>query len=141
LTSALLLLRFVRVGPLIFQREIPRREEVRVTVVDDECFSVSCECSQLPDGLVEVRKMDFRENRRRFRRATGVKQIEAWSRRLARAFGLGYAGFDGAVSEGGDPYFLECNPFGSFHWYEAVGEHDITASVAGALLRRAARSA
>jgi len=123
-------------SPIIFQAEIERRAELRVTVVDGECFSMEIDCRGLPSDCVDVRQLDFPSNRDRFRRAENQKDIERWSCEISRELQLAYAGLDWAISKSGVPYFLECNPLGAFKWSELCTKYDISGAIARALYRR-----
>lgn len=121
--------------PLLFQEEIARQQELRVTVVDGKCFSMSIDCAHLPDGVVDIRELDFKRERPRFARATNVEQIEIWSSAIVGELGLSYAALDWAISIRGEPYFLECNPLGSFKWSELCTGQNITQAIADTLFR------
>lgn len=127
----------LKFGPLLLQEEVRRQREIRITVVDGQCFCMEIDCTDLPQGIVDVRELDFTEHRHRFKRATGTAQLENWSRQIVDALGLSYAGLDWAVSVDGAPFFLECNPLGSFKWSEICTGQDITSRIADALDRRA----
>lgn len=122
-------------GPAIFQREIERRAEIRVTVVDENCFSVRCDCNVLPRSIVDLRRIDYEKNAEAFTRAADVPEIENWSRVIVAKLGLRYAALDWVVDHSGKPFFLECNPLGSFKWAEIVSGFNITEAIASALLR------
>lgn len=124
-------------GPAIFQEEVRKKTEIRVTVVDNECFSVEFDCSNAPVEAVDMRQLDYAANALRFGRATNVDQVEVWSREMAAALGLSYACFDWVRDESGRAFFLECNPLGSFKWSELRGKWPITGALASALLKRA----
>lgn len=124
-------------GPLLLQEEVWRQREIRITVVDGQCFCMEIDCTNLPSGIVDVRELDFAEHRHRFKRATDTAKIENWSRQIVDALGLGYAGLDWAISVDGAPFFLECNPLGSFKWSEICTGQDITSRIADALDRMA----
>lgn len=127
----------LRYGPIIFQEEIDRRAELRVTVVDDDCFVMEIDCANLPDNCVDVRQLNFPTNVTRFRRGVGQHDVERWSRALLQELQLVYGAFDWAISSTGQAYFLECNPLGAFKWTEFCTSFDITGSIARALYRRA----
>jgi glutathione synthase/RimK-type ligase-like ATP-grasp enzyme len=127
----------LRYSPVLFQEEIVRDHEVRVTVVDDSQFSVAVNCKNLPDDIVDIRELDYEKHRHRFARAVNVQKIEKWSHEIVAALGLSYGGLDWAIAVDGTPYFLECNPLGSFKWNELVSGMDITGAIAAALRNRA----
>jgi hypothetical protein len=120
----------------MFQREIQKKWEIRVTVVDQQCFPVRFDCSALPESIVDMRKIDFEKSRSRFERATDVDCIVSWSKKIVAALGIAYAGLDWVLDSQGTPYFLECNPMGSFKWSEMSGRFNISHAIANSLLRR-----
>jgi glutathione synthase/RimK-type ligase-like ATP-grasp enzyme len=134
------LARGLRFGPLIVQREVSKVQEVRVTVVDDHCFSVAFHCADLLEKEADIRKLDYRQHRDRFVRAVSTGKIESWSRQITRELGLCYAGIDWVVDRDGNWFFLECNPLGSFKWSEICGDFDISGTIARSLMTRAAEA-
>jgi glutathione synthase/RimK-type ligase-like ATP-grasp enzyme len=127
----------LRYGPMIFQEEIDKHSEVRVTIVDGACFSLRVNCVDLPGNTIDVRKIDFKKHKERFFKAHGVEQIEAWSKLISTALGLSYSALDWAIGRSGKAYFLECNPLGSFKWSELCGGFNITNAIANSLYVRA----
>lgn len=123
-------------GPLMFQREIEKKREIRVTVVGSDCFSIEFDCSLVPDRYVDIRQINYEDYRSGFRKATGVKQIEAWSKAIVAKLNLSYAGIDWALDQSGSAFFLECNPLGSFKWSEICGDYKITEAIAHNLIRK-----
>jgi D-alanine-D-alanine ligase-like ATP-grasp enzyme len=123
-------------APQIYQQQIDRSAEVRVTVVDGRCYSVAISCEHLPPGVVDVRQLDYASERKRFFTPKNIDEIESWSTLFTTAMGLGYAGIDWAVDVEGRPYFLEANSCGAFKWFEQCGAGDITKAIAEALLKR-----
>ena len=132
--------RSLRLGPIIIQREIKRLAEIRVVIVDDNCFSVRLDCSDLPSDIVDIRQLNFGEMSSRFSAATGTSSIEKDSLRFLRSFGLSCGAFDWVEDMRGDFYFLECNPLGSFKWTEIVGSFPISEAIVDALINRLANS-
>ena len=124
-------------GPAIFQQEIKRSYEVRVTVVDGKAFSIALDTRGLPDGVVDVRELDYEKERERFFRPQTVERIEKLSILLCQSLDLNYAGLDWAIEPSGKLWFFEANPCGAFRWFEEVGAGRITAAITSALLNRA----
>lgn len=124
-------------GPAIFQKEIDRHHEIRVTVVDGKAFSVAVNVCGLPVNVTDVRQLDYEAERPRFFRLKNIENIERHSVEFCRALGLRYAGLDWAVEPSGKHWLFEANPCGSFRWFEEVGAGPITAAIATALLKQA----
>ncbi len=123
-------------GPAILQEEVHKKSEIRVTVVDGQSFSVEIDSSFLPPDAVDIRQLDYAANERAFSRGRNVDGIEAWSREITVALGLSYACLDWVRDEDGREFFLECNPLGSFKWFELCGKWPITDAISSALLKR-----
>jgi hypothetical protein len=123
-------------SPVIAQKEIRRTHEIRITVVDGQCYSVAVNCRNLPLGVVDIRQLDYVGERHRFELLRGLKGIERQSINFVKALGLNYAGLDWAVSLSGDAFLFEANPLASFKWFELVGAGNITTAVATALHKR-----
>ena len=126
----------LRFGPLIFQVEIEKTEEIRVTVVDDQAFAVRFSLSGIGSDEVDIRRHDYKSHRDAFSACHDRPDILDASRKISRALNLSYAGIDWAVDVGGQAFFLECNPFGSFKWFEMCSGQDITSAITQALVRR-----
>ncbi len=130
-------LKGLRFGPVIFQAEVVKKREVRVTVVEDKAFSTQLDCVALPTEFADIRQLDYVQYRQHFSRASGVDRLETWSKAIMSRLGLSYAALDWAIDESGKAYFLECNPLGSFKWSEVCGDFKISEAIASALMRRA----
>lgn len=126
-------------GPLIFQRLILKSEEVRTIVVDDAVFAVRADLRGLPIDHVDMRRFDYGAMRDRFSACRDRSDLCDHSRIIVRALGLSYGCIDWAIETDGTAYFLECNPLGSFKWFEICGGQDITGHIAEALVTRCAR--
>jgi hypothetical protein len=126
-------------SPVIVQREIAKARELRVTVVAGECFCMTTNCAGMPDGVVDIRLLDYESERWRFSGEPAPENVVRDSLRVVQALGLSYAGLDWVVDEDNVAYFLECNPLGSFKWAEMCTGHDITRAIAAQLLTLAHR--
>jgi glutathione synthase/RimK-type ligase-like ATP-grasp enzyme len=124
-------------GPVIFQAEIAKQKEVRVTIVKRRCFAVEFDCSAIPAHYVDIRQIDYRANRHNFARAPNVEKILRFSKQLMKRLGLNYAGLDWVIDGNGDAFFLECNPLGSFKWSEICASANITGAISRSLLENA----
>ena len=122
--------------PMIFQRPIQKRRELRVTIVDEQCFGMVAELDNLAKGTVDIRRLDYRKERGRFSGMTVPNVVAEASHQMARAFGLAYAGLDWLQDEDGTWIFLELNSMGAFKWSEICGAGPISSAIAAALSRR-----
>ena len=100
------------ITPGIYQEEVPKQYEVRVTIFGKKVFAVKIDTS---NAKVDVRK-DL----------TGLQhtpitlpgEIEEKCLRLARSYDLLYAAVDLIVTPDGECVFLELNPNGQWGWLE-----------------------
>ena len=121
--------------PVLVQTRIRAMREVRVTVVDGECFSVAIDRTGLPESTVDIRALDFQELRHRFTPTTAAR-AERLSVLLLKELGLRFGGVDWIEGNDKEAVFLECNALASFKWYELRGAGDITGAMSRALLSR-----
>lgn len=128
----------LRLCPMTFQEMVPKRLELRVTVVGDRVFSASID-SQASDRALH----DWRRD--------GLGMIDDWKEyelpedvkarllRLMDYFGLNYGAADIIVTPEGRHVFLEVNPVGEFFWLERVPGLPISKAIADVLLGRSMR--
>jgi glutathione synthase/RimK-type ligase-like ATP-grasp enzyme len=126
----------LRFGPLIFQEEVIKSEEIRVVVVDNETFAMRLDLKAINSLEVDIRSLDYQSHQAMFSDCTDRHDLFEASRRIVKALGLAYGCLDWAVDRAGNAYFLECNPLGSFKWAEICTGLDISGSIASALHRR-----
>jgi len=99
--------------PCIFQREIEKLLELRVTVVGDNAFAASVDSQQL-----EETKIDWRRKPLKFSPFELPEHITAKCVRLVRELGLQFGAIDLILSPDGSYTFLEINPNGQWVWIE-----------------------
>jgi glutathione synthase/RimK-type ligase-like ATP-grasp enzyme len=119
--------------PMIFQELIPKKIELRATVVGNKVFTAAVDSQQH-----EHTKIDWRVD--------GIGLLEAWVPyqlpksierallKLVAAFGLNYAAADFIVTPDGRHVFLEINAGGEWFWLQRV--HPIAEAMADLLLGR-----
>ncbi|MGH9049403.1 MAG: ATP-dependent carboxylate-amine ligase, partial [Acidimicrobiia bacterium] len=121
----------VRAAPCMLQAYVPKRIEVRVTVVGERIFAA------------ELHSQDVAEARDDFRRAIAripilphalPGDVAARSRAVVEALGLVSAAIDIAVTPDGEYVFLEVNAPGSWAFVQERTELPISAAVADLLL-------
>lgn len=101
--------------PSLFQEDIPKRYDWRITTVGDRSFSAR---ASFHPG---VSPTDWREEQNaatRFVRADPPKDVLAKLFRLARESGIVYGAHDLIETPRGEFYFLETNPAGQWGWLE-----------------------
>lgn len=122
----------VRQAPVIFQREITKRSDIRVTVVDDRVFATTI----LSQGHDET-EVDWRRGGRLdlpHRQFELPKAIAAACIEVTRDLGLRYSAIDLVEDRAGDFWFLEANPNGQWGWIEMRTGHQIAAAIVDGLL-------
>lgn len=124
----------VRLAPVLAQEYVPKRTEVRATVVGGAVFAVEIHSQATARTRVDWRRYDP---------ATPYAPVElpAAVRRacvgVTRACGLAYAGIDLIRTPDDDHVFLEANSEPAWLWAEDQTGHPITRAIAGLLARRA----
>lgn len=124
-------LRGVSTTAHLFQEEITKVFECRVTVVGEECFTAAIHAHS------PAARMDWR----RHYDALEYSRIEAPTRvregilAFMRHFGITFGAFDFAVDPAGEWHFLECNPCGHFGWIEAATGIPISEAIATLLAK------
>lgn len=114
----------VRAGPVLLQRYIPKKADIRLTCVGARLFAAR--------KVADPDQVDGRydDSGRRWE-PTGVpdriaESVHAYTRRT----GLAYAAFDFAEDADGVWWFLECNQGGQFGFVELDTGQPIAAAVA-----------
>jgi glutathione synthase/RimK-type ligase-like ATP-grasp enzyme len=127
-------------SPMTFQEQIPKKLELRVTIVGNRFFVASVDSSRLDHA-----KDDWRRE--------GHALIDSWraddipddvkQRLLALLdhFQLNYAAMDLILTPDGRHVFLEVNPVGEYFWLEYTPGFPISEAIADTLLGRTARRA
>jgi len=114
--------------PVLFQAQVPKVREVRVTVVGDRVFSVALDSQASPRHNTDWRRFGANELSQR---AHALPQdLEERCKDLLAAFSLGYGAFDFIVAPKGEYNFLEVNAGGRWAWLENATGLPIAAAVA-----------
>jgi glutathione synthase/RimK-type ligase-like ATP-grasp enzyme len=109
----------LRHAPGLFQEYIPKRVELRITIIGNKVFAVALHSQEVSKGSVDWRKATRDIRHEKFKLPS---LIEKRLLRLTRNFGLQYAAIDMIVTPENEFIFLELNPNGQFGWIEdAVG--------------------
>lgn len=129
--------RAFKASPMILQREVPKRADVRVTVVRDRVFAVAIRSQANEETIVDWRRgavvdlahevIDLPE------------PIAAQCVAIVRALNLGFGAIDLVWDQDGVFWFLEINPNGQWAWIEKRTGLPIAAALADALLEIAGR--
>jgi len=118
--------------PTLLQRFVEKRYELRVTCVADKTFACKIEPRR-----GDLTADDYRfDTRNLVHSAVACPDLEPRLFEYLRKLGLNFGCFDFAVSETGEPIFLECNPNGQWRWVEEMTGLQISAAIAEELMRR-----
>lgn len=124
----------LRYAPLILQKRILSREEIRITVVDDKVFPIRITCSKNKRKYYsDLHKIE--ERFLNFENLDIEKNIEKKCIKLNRELGLLLSSIDLMVDNKGELYFLEINPIGDWNWLEKHVDLSITDSVSKLILK------
>jgi len=118
--------------PALYQEEIPKAYELRVTVVGERVLAC-----RIDSAAVEAARVDWRAAGRDAVPHAAVELDEplaARCRALTRRLGLRLAGLDLIVTPEGEPVFLELNAAGQWAWIEEATGLPIAAAIADELL-------
>jgi glutathione synthase/RimK-type ligase-like ATP-grasp enzyme len=121
--------------PSFFQRHVPKRYELRVTVIGHRVFAARIDSQDDPRTATDYR--DFSAEIR-YSAERLPPDIERRCLELVRGYGLTYGAIDLIVTPGGEYVFLENNPVGQFLFIEElVPELDMTGALAACLMEGA----
>lgn len=106
----------IEVAPLILQREITKKCDLRVTVVGDRVFAAEIQSQTSSETEVDWRKggrIDLVHAEHNLPDSVAEKCL-----RLTRTLGLNFSAIDLVLSEDSQYWFLEVNPNGQWAWIE-----------------------
>lgn len=127
------LLETVRTAPCQFQELIPKRIELRVTIIGDDLFV--CEIHSQED---ERTSLDWRhyEAPIPYKKGTLPPEIAEKCFALMKGYSLNYSAMDLILTPEGEYVFLENNPAGQFYFIQDhIPEFKMVEAVAAHLLR------
>lgn len=110
--------------PCIFQEEVEKEYEIRVTVVGEKVFS-----AVVYSQNDEVTKIDWRRKKLIFYETKLPEKINLYCVRLVKALGLQFGAIDIIKSTSGEYVFLEINPNGQWAWVESDTKMDISGAI------------
>lgn len=124
-------------APGLFQEEIPKAADLRITVIGERLFPIEIRSQSDPDATVDWRRGEV--PRMAHVPCTLPAEIERACLALNRALGLHYSAIDMVLTPSGDHVFLEINPSGQFGWIESVTGLPMIAALADLLMDGAER--
>ena len=128
----------IRYAPVIFQEEVPKKLELRVTVVAAKVFPAAIRSQESRFLRHDWRHYhDFGESKY-YSVHTLPEKIEGLCVRLVETLGLCFGAIDLIVTPANEYVFLEINPNGQWLWIEEFTGLPIGDAVAELLIRGAA---
>ncbi|NWF93702.1 MAG: hypothetical protein HXY46_12350 [Syntrophaceae bacterium] len=125
-------LHLIRNAPGIFQEYVPKRIELRVTIIGRRVFAAEIHSQDHPETKDDWRAADV-ENVRHCPHAL-PHDIEAKCLKFIDRFGLAFGAVDMILTPDGRYVFLENNPSGQFGWIEDLTRLPLTETLAEMLI-------
>ena len=123
----------IRAAPMIFQREIPKIFDVRVTVVGESVFAASIHSQECAETVVDWRRGSRPDLRHEVHNLPTT--LVAACVALTRHFNLRFGAIDLVLDQDGKYWFLEINPNGQWAWIENRTGLPITSAIVDELIR------
>lgn len=124
--------RRVRHSPMLFQRRIDKRFELRVTVVDDQVFAAEIHSQSTRRTQLDWRHYDWGHTPHRPHALPEEERARCVA--LCRRLGLRFGAIDLIVTPDDRYVFLEINPNGQWQWIEDEAGLPISDAVCEALV-------
>lgn len=115
--------------PMIYQPEIPKVYDIRVTVVGESVIAAAIHSQDYEETEVDWRVWDVCDFDLKHEIVEIPDDVSEGCRRLAAYYGLRYAAIDLVLSTDGRYFFLELNPNGQWAWIEQLTGYPIRASL------------
>lgn len=121
--SALDDLELVARCPTLFQREVAKRMDVRLCVVDDQMTAAGMVAEDGGEQRLDIRRRNMQDVR--YVEVEPPPEVESALLALVRSYGLRFAAIDMAVADDGRWVFFEINPNGQWAWLDISGGFDV----------------
>jgi glutathione synthase/RimK-type ligase-like ATP-grasp enzyme len=115
--------------PCIYQKNIEKEYELRVTVVKDKVFAAAVDSQDF-----EETKLDWRRERLAFRKVDLPSEIERLCINIVKELNLKFGAIDLIKTKNNEYYFLEVNPNGQWVWIETQTGLEISESIIAELI-------
>ena len=122
----------IRLTPGLFQENLAKRFEVRVTIIGRTVFATKIDSQSRPEAAQDWREAETDDLPHVPHRLPA--EIESRCLAFLDRFGLAYGAMDFIVTPEGDYVFLENNPSGQFGWIEDRTGEPMTATLARMLI-------
>jgi glutathione synthase/RimK-type ligase-like ATP-grasp enzyme len=127
----------VRFGPTLLQEFVPKRLDVRVTVIGETLFAVGIESGGVESARADIRGAEIYDLPHRPIDLPGP--VAAACLALVAGLGLRFGAIDLLLTPEGEFVFLEINPNGQWHWLEEITGLPMTKALCDLLTLRAVR--
>lgn len=125
-------------SPMTFQEAVPKRLELRVTVIGKRIFAAAIDSQTVARAKVDWRR-EGASMLDEWKRYELPREVEARLGELVDRLGLDYGAIDVILTPDGRHVFLEVNPAGEFYWLERCPGFPLTDAIAEALMEKGAR--
>ncbi|MER9338948.1 hypothetical protein NKJ06_34485 [Mesorhizobium sp. M0293] len=122
----------IELCPVIYQREILKQCDIRVTVVGDKVFATAIESQSLKDSTVDWRRGDVSDIAHKAHEMPETLAVKC--RSLVKRLGLRFGAIDLILDRDGKYWFLEINPNGQWAWLEKRVGHPIASAIVDELM-------
>lgn len=126
----------LRHSPVLFQRNIAKKFELRITVVDDQVLAAEIHSQSTKRTQLDWRHYDW--DHTPYRPHDLPDSVRARCLALTRRLGLRFGAIDMIVTPDGRYVFLEINPNGQWQWIEDESGLPISNALCDALARSSA---
>ncbi len=120
--------------PMIFQEQIFKECDIRVTVVGDNIFAIAIDSQEYAETKIDWRLSDCYKISLKQYKVDLPELIKRLCLDITRKFKLRYSAIDLVLGQDGEYYFLELNPNGQWAWIEQLGIHSIRDAIINELL-------
>lgn len=128
----------VRFGPTFLQAFVPKRRDVRVTIIGDRIFAIAIESTSLDEARIDFRRAEIYDLPHRV--VTLPKPVADACRDLVQRLGLAFGAIDLLQTAADEYVFLEINPNGQWYWLEQITGVPLTAALCDMLMGIPSRS-
>ena len=111
--------------PMIFQEEILKAFDIRVTIVGSSIFATEIHSQDHPETVVDWRLWDVYDFDLRHEAIELPTTLADLCRQITQHYGLKYAAIDLIQTVQGEFFFLELNPNGQWAWIEQKAGYPI----------------
>jgi len=108
----------VGLAPVMLQKEVPKKVEVRVTVVGDGVFAAEIDSQRIPEARQDWRRASV--NQLPHEPHDLPASVEEGCRQLVKRLGLAFGAIDFVLTPDDRYVFLEINPNGQWAWIQQL---------------------